>query len=50
MSKVINCDCGFVVRGDTDDDLVNATRRHAKEEHDMDLTVEQILAMAKPAN
>lgn len=50
MTKVIKCDCGFVVRGDTDDELVEVARRHAKELHDMDLTAEQVLAMAEPAN
>jgi predicted small metal-binding protein len=49
MTKVIKCDCGFVVRGD-EDELVKAARRHAKEVHDMDLTAEQILAMAEPAS
>jgi len=50
MTKVIKCDCGFVVRGDTDDQLVQAAGRHAKEVHDMELTAEQILAMAEPAS
>lgn len=50
MTKVIKCDCGFVVRGGTDDELVRAAQRHAKEVHDMDLTGEQILAMAEPAD
>jgi predicted small metal-binding protein len=50
MTKVIKCDCGFVVSGDTEDELVSAARRHAKEVHDMHLTTEQILAMAEPAN
>jgi predicted small metal-binding protein len=50
MTKVIKCDCGFVVRADTDDELVTAARQHAKEVHDMDLTAEQILAMAEPTN
>lgn len=49
MTKVIRCDCGFVVRGDTDDELVGAARLHAKQVHEMDLTAEQILAMAEPA-
>jgi predicted small metal-binding protein len=49
MTKVIKCDCGFVVREDTEDQLVNAAQRHAKEAHDMELTAEQILAMAEPA-
>ncbi len=49
MTKVIKCDCGFVVRGETDDELIQAAARHAKEAHDMELTAEQILAMAEPA-
>ena len=49
MTKVIKCDCGFVVRGDTEDALVKAAQRHAKDVHDMELTPEQILAMAEPA-
>lgn len=49
MTKMIKCDCGFVVRGDTDDELIKAARSHAKEVHDMDLNAEQILAMAEPA-
>jgi predicted small metal-binding protein len=33
MSKVINCECGFVVRGETDDELVTNTREHIEREH-----------------
>ncbi len=40
MTKVIKCDCGFVARGDTDDELVETATRHAKEAHDMELTAE----------
>ena len=50
MTKAIRCDCGYVVRGDSDDELVQAAQAHAKEVHDMDLTSEQALAMAEPAN
>lgn len=49
MEKVINCPCGFVVKGDTDDEIVARAQQHAKEVHAMDLTREQALAMAKPA-
>lgn len=48
MTKVIKCDCGFVVQGKTDDELVKAARNHAKDVHEIDLTDEQILAMAEP--
>jgi predicted small metal-binding protein len=49
MSKVINCDCGYVVRGDSDDVLVAATQKHAREAHGMELTREQVLSLAVPA-
>ena len=49
MSKVINCDCGRVVRGDTDDELVAAAQDHARDAHGMELTREQILSLAVPA-
>ena len=39
----------FAVREDTEDEHVKAAQRHAKEVHDIDLTAEQILAMAEPA-
>jgi predicted small metal-binding protein len=49
MAKVINCECGFVVRGESDDELVTNAQKHAKEAHSMDLTREQALAIAEPA-
>lgn len=49
MTKIINCDCGHVVRGDTDDELVAATQQHACEAHGMELTREQVLSLAVPA-
>jgi predicted small metal-binding protein len=49
MQKVIRCDCGYVVRGSSDDDLVSAARAHAQQVHGMELTAEQVLAMAEPA-
>ena len=48
MTKVLKCDCGFVVRGASDDELVQAAQIHAKDVHSMALTAEQILAMAEP--
>ena len=48
MQKVINCPCGFIVKGDTDDELVIRAQEHAKQVHQMDLSREQALAMAKP--
>ena len=47
--KKVCCDCGKTVRGASDDQLVADVQRHAKEVHSMDLTREQVLAMAQPA-
>ena len=33
MSKVINCECGEVVRADSDDELVQKVERHVGESH-----------------
>lgn len=48
MAKVINCDCGFVVRGEDDDELVTNAQKHAKDKHNMEITREQALAIAEP--
>ena len=49
MQKVINCPCGAILRGDNDQDVVEKAQQHAKEVHQMDLSREQALAMARPA-
>jgi predicted small metal-binding protein len=49
MEKVINCPCGYIVKGVSDDELVTRAQEHAKQVHQMDLSREQALAMAKPA-
>jgi predicted small metal-binding protein len=48
MQKVINCSCGYIVRAENDDKLVSKAQEHAKQVHQMDLTREQALAMARP--
>ena len=48
MQKVINCPCGFIVKGDTDDELVARAQAHAKQVHQQEMSREQALAMAKP--
>jgi predicted small metal-binding protein len=45
--KQVNCDCGATVRAASDDALIEAVQKHAKEVHDMELTRDQILAMAE---
>ena len=38
---MLSCECGFVARGEGEDELVMAVRRHAAEAHGMMLSVEQ---------
>jgi predicted small metal-binding protein len=47
MAKKVQCDCGFVAKADDDETLIDVVQKHAKEVHNMDLTREQVLAMAK---
>lgn len=49
MTKMIRCDCGYVAQRDSDEQLVAVAQRHAREVHAMDLTPQQVLAMAEPA-
>ena len=47
VAKIMQCFCGHVVRGDNDDELVANVQRHAREVHGMEVTREQVLAMAQ---
>ena len=47
MAKMMQCDCGHVVRGETDDELVANVQKHAREVHDMEISREQVLAMSQ---
>jgi predicted small metal-binding protein len=49
MEKVINCPCGYLVTGGSDDELVAKAQEHARQVHQMELSREQALAMARPA-
>ena len=33
MAKLIRCECGFVARGDTEDQTIQAIRGHMREDH-----------------
>jgi predicted small metal-binding protein len=33
MAKVINCDCGYVVRGETDEELLAGAQAHISSDH-----------------
>jgi predicted small metal-binding protein len=50
MTKVINCECGYVVRGESDDDLLANAHEHIRSDHpDMvgQVTDAQLLEMAQ---
>jgi predicted small metal-binding protein len=47
MAKIMQCYCGHVVRGETDDELVANVQKHAREDHNMEVTREQVLTMAQ---
>ena len=48
MEKVIHYPCGFVVKGQTDDQIVRNAQKHAAEVHQMTLSREEALSMATP--
>jgi len=48
VMKTVRCDCGFIIRSDDDDKLVAELQRHAHDDHSMNLSREQVLAMAQP--
>ena len=48
-AKVIECPCGALIDGESDQDVVSRAQEHAKSTHDMELSDEQALSMARPA-
>lgn len=52
MAKLINCECGQVVRGDTDDELVANAEAHINRDHPElvgKLSRDDLLGMAEAA-
>jgi predicted small metal-binding protein len=50
MARVINCECGQVIRGDTDEELVSRAQDHVSQNHpDLvgKLSEQDLLAMAE---
>lgn len=33
MPKVINCECGYIARGETDDEVVEEIQEHMRQDH-----------------
>ncbi|MEO8745041.1 MAG: DUF1059 domain-containing protein [Candidatus Dormiibacterota bacterium] len=49
MKKRVECECGWVLETDDEDELVKGVTNHAREVHHMEgVTREQVLAQAKP--
>jgi predicted small metal-binding protein len=52
VAKVINCECGYTVRGETDEELLAGAQQHMQDAHpDMvgKVSDEQLLSMAGEA-
>ena len=52
MGKIINCECGYVVRAESDDELVAKAEAHIRSDHpDLvgKLSREDVLGMAEEA-
>jgi len=45
---IVRCDCGFEARG-TEEQLIPVVQKHGRDAHNMDVTPDQVLAMARPA-
>lgn len=53
MAKLVNCECGEIIRGETDDELVAAVGAHVDRHHPElvgQLDRADILAMAEEAD
>lgn len=48
-AKIIECPCGAIIEGSGDADVVAKAQDHATSTHDMELSDEQALSMARPA-
>jgi predicted small metal-binding protein len=52
MAKVVNCECGHTVRGETDDELVAGVEAHVRQDHPemvRQMSRDDILGMAEEA-
>ncbi len=45
---VIRCECGFETRG-TEDELIPVVQKHGRDVHNMEVTRDEVMAMARPA-
>ncbi len=45
---IVRCDCGFEARG-SEEELIPVVQKHGVDAHNMRVSREQVLAMARPA-
>ncbi len=50
MAKAVSCPCGETIKADTDDELVRLVQAHGKAVHDQEVSREDALSMAQPAD
>ena len=48
VKLVVSCDCGFETKG-TEEEIVPVVQKHGIDAHNMKVTRDQVLAMARPA-
>ena len=44
---IVRCECGFEVTG-TEDELVPVVQKHGRDAHNMEVSRDEVLAMARP--
>jgi len=49
MERFVECDCGWRCQG-SEDEVVALCSAHAREAHGLELTREQVLAVARPVD
>ena len=49
MAKVVNCPCGEKITGENDDELVRLVQEHEKAVHQQEVSRDDALAIAHPA-
>ncbi len=48
VELIVRCDCGFEARG-REEKLIPLVQEHGRDAHNMEVTRDQVLAMARPA-
>jgi predicted small metal-binding protein len=47
MAKIVRCACGLELRSDDEDDLIRLVQEHARERHDLTLSVDEVRDMVE---